>query len=140
MSAEGFARIETAELRNELETMRSTLHRERRQEKEREVKRQADLSEARQASAEARKERDSTKRIWGEKVALMKLEAERDRLQGEARLSAIQTELENSKRATCHAREPNSGWREQEVEARGSRVREIGSLATRDDGRVEPSS
>ena len=103
MSAEGLARIELAELWKELNETRSTLHLERRQEKEREAKRQAELAEALQASTEARRERDSTKRIRGEKLTLAKLEADRDHLQAEARLSAVQTELENSRRATLVA-------------------------------------
>ena len=54
-------------------SVRAALHEERRQEKEREQKRQRELAEARQASAEARKERDSTKRVWGEKVRVWRV-------------------------------------------------------------------
>ncbi|KAL1498537.1 hypothetical protein AB1Y20_013858 [Prymnesium parvum] len=96
--------MELREARQELASLRATLQRERRLEKEREARRQEELAEARQAGAHARRERDATKQIWGEKVAEERAGRDRQQALFDRKVASLHVELERERSATLMAK------------------------------------
>ena len=112
MSAEQLARIEARELGAELAQLKRELEDERRAERERSVRHEAELAVQRRLTAEARAERDRIKSHWEDRLAEETRRQQRDRAEATAKMALLREQAARERTATESAAAEAAGLRE----------------------------